>query len=138
MRIRVLKNDRYKICCVADGSTDDLLVFLNGLGANQEKSQAGMLVLLENAACDPNGPRNWPDSLSHQIDAQEGIFEFIKGRIRVLWFYDAGKMVICAHGFLKDSQKTPPERVGRAIDIKKRYLQAKATNTLVLVSDEET
>ena len=42
------------------------------------------------------------NDIRHQI--QGDIYEFIKRRLRVLWFYDKGRVIVCIHGFIKDTQ----------------------------------
>ena len=41
--------------------------------------------------------------ISHQIKGK--LFEFIQGRLRVLWFYDEGKLIICTSGLLRRGGK---------------------------------
>lgn len=48
---------------------------------------------------------------------RDGIFEFrTKGGLRLLWFYDEGRVVICANGYIKQGQKTPKEQIEEAIE----------------------
>ena len=56
----------------------------------------------------------------------DGLYEFkTGGGLRIFWFWDAGHMVICAHGILKKSQKTPPKDRKIARDRKAAYEAAK-------------
>lgn len=55
-------------------------------------------------------PRNV--ELSHKIAGD--IWELIAGRLRVLWFYDEGRTVVCTHGFVKRTKKTPTGEIERA------------------------
>lgn len=48
-------------------------------------------------------PRNV--EICHRIETD--IWQLEAGRIRVLWFYDEDRVVICSHGFMKASQRTP-------------------------------
>ena len=68
-----------------------------------------MLVLLESVAA-AGPPRN--TDVSHQLRGE--VYEFIQGRLRVLWFYDVGRVVVCSHGLVKQSRKTPPAEIERA------------------------
>lgn len=71
------------------------------------------------------GPQALNTAQCHQVDANNKIYEFIAGRLRVLFFQSAtGRMVICTHVFLKKTQKTPPKEVNKAIRAKKDYEQA--------------
>ncbi len=52
------------------------------------------------------------------------------GGLRLLWFYDAGNVVICANGYMKQGQKTPNAEIETAIQWKNNYLHAKETGKL--------
>ena len=43
------------------------------------------------------------------------------GTLRVLYFYDAGKVIVCANAVLKKSRKTPDELIDAAVEVRKRY-----------------
>jgi hypothetical protein len=62
---------------------------------------------------------------------REGIFEFrTKGGLRLLWFYDEGRVVICANGYIKQGQKTPNAEIDAAIQWKNKYFTAKRSGRL--------
>jgi len=48
-----------------------------------------------------------------------------KQQIRLLAFWDPNlnSMVICTHGFIKKTQKTPKSEINRALEFRKRYLK---------------
>ncbi|MFL6293874.1 MAG: type II toxin-antitoxin system RelE/ParE family toxin [Thermoanaerobaculia bacterium] len=48
----------------------------------------------------------------------------------MLWFYDQGRLVVCSHGFLKRTRKTPPGEVERAQAAFDAYQRAKKAGTL--------
>jgi len=91
-------------------------------------------------------PKEWPKMvriLDYVIEAgppkdaenskqlREGIFEFrTKGGLRLLWFYDEGRVVICVNGYIKQGQKTPRQQIDEAIQWKSRYFEAKQTGKL--------
>lgn len=52
---------------------------------------------------------------------KEGIFEFKANQLRVLWFYDQNRIIICSHGFKKKSRKPPAREIERALKIKAQY-----------------
>lgn len=89
-----------------------------------------MLELLDRVAS--NGPPRNTD-ISHQIEQE--IWEFIKGRIRVLWFYDRGSVVVCTHGFVKDSRKTPKREIESALRVRQQYFAAKRANAIQIEDD---
>ena len=62
---------------------------------------------------------------------REGIFEFrTKGGLRLLWFYDEGRVVICVNGYIKQGQKIPNAEIDAAIQWKNNYFTAKRSGTL--------
>ena len=91
-------------------------------------------------------PREWPKIvriIDHTADngpprdeekskpLREGIFEFrTKGGLRLLWFYDEGRVVICVNGYIKQGQKTPNAEIDAAIQWKNKYFTAKRSGTL--------
>lgn len=84
-----------------------------------------------------SGRDTFNDDLCHYVDKDEKIWEFIKGDIRVLWFYGKGsRIVVCSHGFIKKSRKTPIKEINHAVAIKKEYENAAKQNKLVVISGE--
>jgi len=53
-------------------------------------------------------------------------------QIRVLWFYDEGKMIVCSHGFVKKSRKVPRHDIAQAQDHRRHYFDAKRRNQLTI------
>jgi phage-related protein len=117
--------------CDARGACT-LLEFLDGLGADLEKDSDRMLALLERVA--QQGPvRN--DKISHKIEGD--IWEFIQGRLRVFYFYDEGRVVVCTHGLVKKTQKTPKGDIAMANRIREQYLAAKRQGDLVIEEEAD-
>lgn len=50
---------------------------------------------------------------------------FDKHQIRLFAFWDRGQkaMVICTHGFLKKTKKTPKSEIKKAMEFRKKYLK---------------
>jgi putative component of toxin-antitoxin plasmid stabilization module len=72
-----------------------------------------------------------PKSAEKSKPLREGIFEFrTKGGLRLLWFYDEGRVVICVNGYIKQGQKTPAQQINEAIEWKNRYFEAKQAGKL--------
>jgi phage-related protein len=62
---------------------------------------------------------------------EEKVFEFkTRGGVRVMAFWDEGRVIICSHGFLKKSQKTPSGELDRAVTARTEYLGAKQRGLL--------
>jgi len=76
-------------------------------------------------------PRN--AKVCHQIEGD--LWQVESGRIRVLWFYDEGRMVILSHGFVKRSRKTPEAEKSIARESLREYREAKARRRLRILED---
>jgi len=94
------------------------------------------------AALRRNG-RNWFGILDYVVETgppkdaekskqlRDGIFEFrTKGGLRLLWFYDEGRVGICVNGYIKQGQKTPRQQIEEAIQWKDKYFEAKHAGKL--------
>lgn len=121
-----VREARWRILAVCTARNEcPLFSFLANLEGRLTQDSRRMLRLISRVASH-GPPRN--TELSHQIS--DGIWELIQGRIRVLWFYDTNRIIVCSHGFVKKSQKTPKLEVERARMTHKRYLRAKRAQTL--------
>lgn len=141
MKIYPLNSKAWSVYAVVNESdpndeTCELLDFLDGLPAKFHGSRDGMFQYFERFAT--LGQSAFNDAICHYVDKDEKIWEFIKGDIRVLWFY-AGhdRVIICNHGFIKSSNKTPNSDKKKAIKAKKQYLNDKANNDIVIVEPED-
>ena len=92
-----------------------------------------MLALLDYVA-DQGPPRN--AMVSHIVDRDAGIWEFIKGRVRVLWFYDEGRRLVFSHGFQKKTQRTPPVELTAARQVQQDYFKARKVGDLRILEEE--
>lgn len=111
MRLRVVREGRWVVAAVSSERGDcDLLDFLDSLQPNLRGNGDRIMALFKRIADADVGPRLLPDEISHQIAGP--IWEFIQGRLRVLWFYgEKRKLVICTHGFVKAQNRTPAAEI---------------------------
>lgn len=59
------------------------------------------------------------------------VFEFkTRGGVRIMAFWDSDLMIVCSHGFMKKSQKTPQRELNRAWLAREEYFRAKVRNEL--------
>lgn len=95
----------------------------NGTCATERKR----LLRLVEQAC--RNPRTLSETC-HTIT--DGIWQFKVrgGSYRIPWFYDANRLIICTHFFVKKGQKTPSAEQERAIRIKQEYFAKKEQNAL--------
>ncbi|HPT47612.1 MAG TPA: type II toxin-antitoxin system RelE/ParE family toxin [Candidatus Rifleibacterium sp.] len=113
----VCSGSSFEVCCWKGGDSDngpleDFFAKLSESG-NQDLKQ---MLRLMNRSAESGPPRN--EEMTKMLD--DGIFEFKADSIRVLWFYYKGK-IICTHGFLKKSQKTPKREIERAKKTRRAY-----------------
>lgn len=73
--------------------------------------------------------------MSHQLRGD--IYEFIKGRIRILYFYHRGQIVVCTHGLIKQSKKIKNAEIERAEAVMQAYRAAVSGGTLEILEEEE-
>lgn len=117
MRIKRVRESTWQVLALCAFRGDcPLLDFLTGLEGNLQRDGRRVLQLLERVS-QYGPPRN--TDICHQVG--DGIWEFIQGRIRILWFYDKGKMILCTHGFVKKSQKTPRADLEQALRQRRAY-----------------
>lgn len=125
MRLRVISEAAWKIVAVVDDRGDcEVLDALDELASHKKTSAtaSGFRAWWEHIP--PEGPRQLPDSVYHCVDAENEIWEFIKGRHRILCFQTAGRIVVCSHVMLKASQKTPAKEKKRAIALRTEFLES--------------
>jgi hypothetical protein len=96
----------------------ELLDFLNRLEKNFHANREDLYLLLDRVA-DQGPPRN--AEICHKVD--EDIWVFVKGSLRVYWFYgDQRRMILCTHSIVKKSQK-PKKAIAYAKQIRKAYYE---------------
>jgi hypothetical protein len=111
MRLERIRAATWTVLAVCTDRGDcPLLAFLGGLSGDLARDGRRLLRLLDRVAAD-GPPRNV--GVSHQL--AEGIWEFVRGSLRALWFYDEGRTVIITHGFAKRTRKTPAAEIERAV-----------------------
>ncbi len=129
MRLRRVRRAQWDVLAVCSFRGDcPLLEFLAGLEAQLAADGRAMLRLLAFIA-EQGPPRNV--EVSHKIAGD--IWELIAGQLRVLWFYDEGRVIVCSHGFVKRTRKTPPGETDRAQAACLEYQAAKKTRDLTVV-----
>lgn len=135
MHLLPIRKDIWDLYAVCDENGKcEFLEFLDELNKKYNGSIENIMSILARVSKDPHGPRNLPDEISHYVDQQEKIFEFIAGDIRLLWFYSGhGKVIICVNAFLKKGKKTPQKLTNKAIKAKKYYLQDYKHNRIYIL-----
>jgi phage-related protein len=132
MYLFIISKGFYTVCAAGrEPDHCELLEFLQGIGANLQKDCDRILALFAKVALE--GPlRNI--EISHQIKGK--LFEFIQGRLRVLWFYDERRLIICTSGFVKKGQKTPRNKIEHAIQVMNEYFEDKKRGEIKICEEE--
>lgn len=129
MKLVALKEKRFKVAAVVEGNEAPVLRFLQDAPSDMQGSARGMPALFDRYATD--GRRLLSSEVFHEANKEQGIWEFIKGRLRVFCFMDTdGTLLVLTHGAVKKSKKADPMEVARAVRIKDAFLVAKRQGVL--------
>ncbi len=111
---------------VFDGSceTED---FLAQAEQDDADEVASMVALLDRTA--KHGP---PRNKEKSREVGDGIFEFKSKSLRICYFYDSGKMIICTHGFGKPAKKVQDREIKRAGTLKQTYFNLKVKSAILI------
>ncbi|SOD92541.1 type II toxin-antitoxin system RelE/ParE family toxin [Caenispirillum bisanense] len=129
MFAREVVNGPWRIWALADeDGTCPLEEFVSGLPKSERRK---VLAMLDHVA--EGGTRALPSDRCHQIDDEHQIYQFTAGQVRILWFYDRDKIILCSHAFLKRTNKTPKRERERAVAARK----ACRAGSVTLVKEHE-
>jgi phage-related protein len=130
MRLLRIARHAWDIQAVCDARGDcQVLDFLDSLGGDYVAARDAMLSLLQEYL-PVHGPQRLREPHSKPLGNE--LFEFRKEpkgkRLRIIWFDDTGKVVVCASAFAKDKKKTPPEEKERAKKLRAAYFKDQLAN----------
>lgn len=137
MRLRRVKRQVWDVLAVCDDEGNCyVLDFFQSLTGNYATVARKMTALLKETV--PAMGPNLGEPLSKSLG--NGLFEFRKEpkgkRLRVIWFYDSGKVIVCTTAFTK-AENTPRAEIDRALQFRDRYRRDKAGNR-IRIDDPET
>ncbi len=67
----------------------------------------------------------------------EQLFELKADSVRIMAFWDEGRVIVCSHGFPKKKQKTPSGELDRATQSRSAYFRAKEENRLSYGTEDD-
>jgi phage-related protein len=136
MKLLLLENGQRQVAAVKDeDGLCPVLKFMKEAPSSYRGSAKGFGALFKRYA--QGGRQLLSTELFHEADREDGIWEFIKGRLRVYCFMDGdGHLVILSHGVVKKTQKTRKQDVEQAARLKERYAMAKQEGRLEVINDE--
>ena len=132
MNVLLLHSGNYKIGAIGDSNSCESIDFIMSLNSGYRSSATGLFQLLERVSNE--GLSNLSTKLSHLVDKDEKIYEFINGDIRLFYFKtDDDFLVICTTALIKKTQGVDEKHVNKAIKFKQNYLSAVRHNTLNII-----
>ena len=120
---RMLAGREFRVYTFGHDDDCPLFDFLERLERDDESEHAKFWALIQRIA-EHGAPRN--EQKCRFIPELDGFELKTTGGVRVFAFYDRNRVVICSHGFLKKSQKTPKAQLVRAVSIRAEYVKAAA------------
>lgn len=136
MKVNVLADDKFRIVAVVDGKNCPVLDFLTVSEASTSSVRTGLIEMLTHVA--EHGLQGAPSKWFHEADKASGIFEFIKGPLRLFFFKGIGRdIAICTIGVRKSGQKADSSAVKTSVRWKKEYILAVANRTYEVINDED-
>ncbi|MGA2445205.1 MAG: type II toxin-antitoxin system RelE/ParE family toxin [Opitutaceae bacterium] len=124
---------RFRIYAIGENDSFPVVDFLEDLQQSNEDSYQTLIAVLEYVAT--QGPIINEKRKSRCVDRKHRIFEFkTKDGNRVLWFYDANSVIICVNGFSKPKPNRLREDIATAVSWKLRYMSARASNQVRIVT----
>lgn len=129
-----ISRERFHIyACCDDSGVSVLDEIATSVDRSKEKQLRKLAATMEKAAL--VSPEKLPTNICHQID--EKIWQFSADSLRVLWFYDKGHLIICAHAFVKKGRKTPKKEKDKASGTMGRYFNDKKRGQLVQIGEDD-
>ena len=118
-----------RIYLLGDRNRYPVVEFLEQIGQSHPSELTKLLNLLDRS-CEHGIPKN----TEKVRNLGDGLFEFkTGGGVRVFWFWDEGRMVICAHGIVKKSRKTPKKDLKVARERQAAYQEAKKNKQIKIL-----
>ncbi len=136
MRAKVLAQAKFRVVGIMEGDTCPSETFLSVGEEASQASRAGLARMLAHVA--QHGLQGCPGNWYHEANKQWGIYEFIKGHLRLFFFKgENGDIAVCTSGLLKKGQKADKSAVKRAHEWRTAYAQALRDKTYEVIEDED-
>ncbi len=118
--VGVLAEGQYKVVAMEKGTSFPAHDFLLDDQVGFDSNRQALVQLLSRVAED--GLDGLPTALCHQADKKHGIYEFIKGRLRLYFFRGVnGDIAVCTAGTVKKTQKVDRAMIDAAARMKADY-----------------
>jgi hypothetical protein len=132
MELRLIIRDAWTVLAVcADEERCDVLEFAEELRRDHPAESARLMRVFANVAA--SGP---PRNVRRSRALAHNIFELkTTGGVRVLYFFDDGRVVVCCDAMLKPKHRGLETAVERAARCRWRYLNDKRRGALHILED---
>lgn len=138
MYLKTIKKDIWEIYEVCDKEGHSpLLKWFKELNPKYKGSIGRMLAIINRVSKEKQGPNLLSTDISHEVDKNASIYEFIAGDLRLLWFYSGveRRVIVCGCQHLKKTRKVNKQEVKRIINIKDNYHSAHEAEQIVYLDD---
>ncbi len=133
---KVLMRGRHRVVAVVAGEACPAEEFLLHGEKAYAASRLGLLQMLQHVA--ENGLAACPSSWFHEANKSLGVYEFIKGDLRLFFFKGKnGDIAICTAGVIKKGRKANESAVRAAGALRVEYEAAVRTNSYEVIEDED-
>lgn len=121
---------RYTVLAICDSRGDCLVLdFLAAMDAGERRLRDRLLAFLREHVSHHGPPMG---NVEQCKDLGDGIFEFKRDDVRILWFWDKGNLVLCSHAFRKRRKRTSRKEIVRAKLLRSNYWAARDQGKLVV------
>lgn len=136
MKLLIVEKGVNSVCDIIEDEESSALGFLSKVAPDMRATAKGFRALFRRYA--ESGRSKLNTDLFHEADYENGIWEFVRGRLRIFCFMDGGRLLILTHGAVKKSKKVDHHEVARAIRLKEAYLTDKASGLITMerINDE--
>jgi hypothetical protein len=134
MKLRLLEHGMWTVVAICDSRGDcPVQAFVHELESDGLSDYRQVMALLRTTAM--TGP---PKSEKRSRSLGDDIFELkTRGGIRVLYFYDEGRLVICTEAVRKPKERELRGVKTRAVDARRQYFAAKQRAALEIIEEDQ-
>jgi phage-related protein len=138
MKLVRIARKRWEVLVVLNAREDcEVLEFLINPGESYRVAAQSMLRLLFEGIPTSGPPKGEP--LCKPLG--DGLYELRKQpkgeKLRVVWFYGGGAVIVCATAFTK-AERTPRAKITQSLLLRQRYREARFDQKIEIVDIEET
>lgn len=128
MDLKILYESNFRVVAPLEGDVCSAEDFLSNGEKTTQASRNGMRIQLEMIA--ELGLQGVPSAWWHEADKEKGIYELVKGQLRLFFFKGEGKEIaVCTCGVMKKGQKADKPSVNKSATLKDAYYANPKQNT---------